>query len=103
MRIDRTMFEHDGELLKLKCGVYSNKRLAIRIMSDEVPYAVLTVNLPEYDLKERHILVKTWSENEVVSKNVLVSTKLFTDTNIRVPTGFCNAEVWKINEDVYIT
>jgi hypothetical protein len=44
---------------------YSNGRLAIRQLSqDGDPVATLTVNLPELDLEERQVFIKSYSENE---------------------------------------
>ena len=58
-------------------------------------YAVLTVNIEEIPLMEGEILVKTWSENEEISKACL-ETGFFEDTGLKVPTGFVTASVWKV-------
>jgi hypothetical protein len=74
-------------------------RLAIRIVTvlDEYPFADLTVNLIEKPLEKNEIFVKTWSENEVIAK-ACMATGLFEDTGKRVPTGFVQAQVWRIKE-----
>ncbi len=43
------------------------------------------------------ILVKTWSENEAFAKAAL-ATGLFEDTGKRFPTGFVEAQIWKLKD-----
>ena len=74
-------------------------RLAIEALmcTDNSPFAFLTVNLPDNPLGEDEIFVKAWSENEEFSKSCL-ATGLFEDTGKRVPTGFVQAQVWRIKK-----
>ena len=78
-------------------ATYHNGRPAIQLVtiSDGEPFGTLTCNIPEYNLEENEILVKTWSENEEMAKCCLQSG-FFKDTGKRVPTGFMEAQVWKI-------
>lgn len=103
MKIKDTELICDGEEIILSCGIYSNGRLAIQSFSKELgePYAVLTVNIPEYELQDGEIIVKTWNENENFSKAVF-KTGLFINTGKKVSTGFVEAEVWELAPGVKI-
>lgn len=61
------------------------------------PWIDLTTNVRGAStfLEEGECLVKTWSENEPYIKPMLESG-WFEDTGKRVPTGFVEAQVWKI-------
>jgi hypothetical protein len=83
---------------KFRTGKYSHgNRLAIQavICEDNSPFAFLTVNLPDHPLAINEIFVKTWSENEEFAK-ACMATGLFEDTGERIPTGFVEAQVWRI-------
>jgi hypothetical protein len=62
--------------------------------SDGEPWATLSVNIPGAPRETDEILVKTWSENEMLREPLLASG-LFEDTGRRVPAGFAQAEVWR--------
>ena len=75
---------------------YTNGRIAIEL--DErngTNFATLTCNLPDEELGDWEILVKTWSENEEIAKAALASGR-FKDTGRRVSTGFMLAHVWEV-------
>jgi hypothetical protein len=99
--IENTKLSCYGMIINLHCTFYTNNsRLAIQATCDDgEPFGVLTVNLPDQNLGEREIFVKTWSENEEFSKQVM-KTGLFIDTGRRVSTGFVEAQVWKIADNV---
>lgn len=61
------------------------------------PWIDLTTNVRGAStyLEEGECIVKTWSENESYIKPLLESG-WFEDTGKRVPTGFVEAQVWKI-------
>jgi hypothetical protein len=81
----------------LEIGYYSDGKPRIRVVEEDgSPYGVLTINIPEVDLEEDEILVKTWSENTPMADTILHSTGLFKDTGKRVPSGMVDAEIWKI-------
>ncbi len=77
----------------------NNKSTAIQLVSNDVyeePFCMLTVNVPESKLlKENEILIKNWSENEGIAKEAF-KTGLFEDTGKSIPTGYCEAPIWKI-------
>lgn len=79
-------------------GFYDNGRQAIvvegRHQYNGERIGTLTVNIPEATLGTGEVLVKTWSENERLAKDVLAAG-LFEDTGRRVPTGWVEAEVWR--------
>ena len=73
--------------------------IAVRLFGeDNMPLAVLSVNLPEYNwcLKENEFFCKTWSENEVLASEAL-SSGLFVDTGSRIDLGNVVVQVWRIN------
>ena len=70
---------------------------ALVLHSIEGPFATLSVNIPEHKLADDEVLVKTWSENERIIEPVL-ATGLFEDTGRRVPTGYCEAQVWRLTD-----
>lgn len=76
---------------------YSNGRLCVELIdaTDGSPFATLTVNIPTAELGDWEILVKTWSENEMVAKAALASGR-FKDTGKRINTGFVQAQVWEV-------
>lgn len=80
-------------------GKYSNNnRASIELIMDDYegePFCTLTCNLPDVELNNREVLIKTWSENEEVSECARKSG-LFRDTGKRVPTGFVQAEIWEV-------
>ena len=80
-----------------ECAVYfrryQNNRLAIQLVdiSDNLPYAVATVNLPEVtDLPENHVIIKSWSENAGMVEALFEAGII--DEFVRTHrTGYCEA------------
>lgn len=68
----------------------------ISLTKDRVPFFTLTVNIPEIPLEEDEIIVKTWSENEEIANELLRWQDYFEDTGKRVPTGYVQAQIWKV-------
>ena len=76
----------------------NNGRMCLDLVTDDEiqePFATLTVNIVEARLEENEIIVKTWSENESIAKAAL-ETGLFENTGKLIPTGYVNAQVWKV-------
>lgn len=90
-----------GKNLKLKLGRYKGGAVAIQLVGTneefgyEEPWGALTINIPDQQLGEGEILVKTWGENEDYRVPALASG-FFIDTGRRVTTGYESAEVWRI-------
>lgn len=65
------------------------------------PWIDLTINVrgASVYLEDGECLVKTWSENEPYIKPLL-NSGWFEDTGKRVPTGFVEAQVWKIQKRI---
>lgn len=63
------------------------------------PLATLSVNVEGAKLGEGEFIAKTWSENEEIAKAALDSG-LFEDTGRRVPTGWVEAQVWRLKAPV---
>lgn len=77
---------------------YDNGRIALQLITDDIyrePFATLTVNLPHAKIGDDEIIVKTWSENEDVARDALAGGR-FVDTGKRIPTGFVEAQIWRI-------
>lgn len=73
---------------------------AIRIMCNEdgfwEPYATLTVCVPNTELKENEILVKTYSENAHLKQ--LINTDMFSNTGETVISEYIEAEILEIKD-----
>ena len=99
-QIDGYKMKVGSEGVILRCGEYNNKRLAIRLFSfDGLPFGTITINVPEYDLGSREILIKDWAENSELIEPLL-ATGLFEVTDKTVKTGYVEAKVWKLVEGV---
>ena len=82
-------------ILRTKRYVETDRVAIVGVLWDGVPAFTLTVNIPEVKIKAGEIIVKTWSENERIAKDLLQSG-LFEDTGRRIPTVFVKAQVWKV-------
>ena len=88
-------------LSRLSLGQYPNGRPAITLFIADgeegagEAIATLTVNIPGVQLGPDEIIVKTWSEN-LATAALMLKTGWFKDTGRRVPTGFVQAEIWKV-------
>lgn len=88
--------------IELKQGVYENGRTAIFAddQADGDRYGTLTANIPEAEIRENEIIVKTWSENSFWPQQVLKQLpNVFQDTGKRVQAGYAVAQVWTFNPD----
>ena len=96
--LNNVSFDYDGEKLYFRTSRYSQGNgLAIQIESDYEPYTMLSVNIPGVPLEDGEVIIKTWSENELIAE-FLRGSEWFEDTGKRVQTGFVHAEIWKIRE-----
>ena len=99
-------FGEETNLVFIKEKYSSDNSTAISLITNDEgfweTFASLTVCIPEYKLLENEILVKTWSENELLKQLLDLEHPIFLDTGKRVPTGFVEAEVWKIIDYSYI-
>ncbi len=89
-------FPFDGETIVALTTQYAAGGLAVELLAEDgEPYARLSVNLEGLTLPAHQFAVKTWSENEEISKAARRSG-LFSDTGGRVSTGFVTAEIWEL-------
>lgn len=91
----------DGETLYLEFLKYQNGRLALELSDSEGdPYAVISVNLPEYpDLPKNYMYVKNWSENQQIVED-MVKLGILEDTEFpAVPSGMVMVPVYRINSE----
>lgn len=89
-------FDFEGETLKIDVKQYSNGRPALQLVDEDgLPYAKLTVNIPEVDQGEEELFIKDWAENEFLA-NAAITSGLFEDTGKKIKTGFCETAIWII-------
>lgn len=83
--------------VEFEVKAYGNNEPAVLVIckDDGSRYGVLSVNLPDVTLEPDEFAVKTWSENEELSKAAM-DTGLFEDTGKRIPSEFVKAQVWKL-------
>jgi len=70
-------------------------RTDIRLIADDEPYAVATVNVPEAQLAADEVLIKNWSENRGVLSALLMAG-VIEDTGRTVVTGRSHANVVRL-------
>jgi len=94
---------HAGRLQVRPLAYRANLALALELVDPTTRerYTVITVNLPgaHYQLSTDEVFVKTWSENEPLVPALLASG-LFEDTGLREPTGFVQAQVWRMKGEL---
>lgn len=92
----RNKFRYDGEDLFLEFEKYADGMGAAMMVRDaqSQPYSVLTINVPSVKLDSNEFIVKTYSENEAISKAIF-TTGWFEDTGKRVKTGFVEVPIWR--------
>lgn len=88
------------ERLDIMEAAYKGGRRAIFLVSEDLPFGTLTVNLPEEHLEEGEFFVKTWTENEAIAPFILKKAGLFEDTGKRVDSGFVQAAIWRFKKEV---
>lgn len=88
------------EVHGVTCGLwltrYGNRRLCIRLIADNEPYACATVNVPDADLATNEVLIKNWSENRGVLQ-ALLNAGIVSDTGRVALTGQVEANVVTLN------
>lgn len=87
------------ETLYIKPMTYrDNNRFAIQLMTlDNEPFATLTHNMSEINLKPNEIIVKTYSENKILVP--LANSKFFKDTKRRINLAYVSLEIWTIENE----
>jgi hypothetical protein len=84
-------------LANIFLGKYANNGAPGILLEDAFdcdPIATVSVNL-SHRPPEGHVWMKFWSENEEL-REPMIGTDLFEDTGVRSPTGFVEAELWRI-------
>lgn len=75
---------------------YSNGRPALQVLSSNgEPLCTATVNLPEADVPEGHVLVKNYSENRGVL-DALIKAGVVGEPIAEIPTGFVMVQVCEL-------
>lgn len=79
---------------------YPNGRPALELIdvTDHIPYAVATVNLPDVLLEDNEVLVKDYSENEGIL-DFLIDNNIVTPTKKGVQSGFVWVPVCTLNPE----
>lgn len=82
------------EIVELRYS--DNNRLALQVLCREGVFGFLTTNLPEANLAEDEVAIKTWSENSLWAPQILEQLKdRLTPTGRSIPTGFVTAPIYK--------
>jgi len=85
--------DYDGESLSPMFGRYENGRTALQLLDQmNLPYATITVNLPDDALAEGEHFIKCWSENEQIVESLIEAGWLL-PTGRTVTTGYTQATV----------
>jgi len=63
------------------------------------PFCTVTVNVPKIELAEDEVLAKTWSENDIVYKE-LIRNGFLIPTGLTVECGFSDASICKVNREI---
>jgi hypothetical protein len=94
-------FDYGGETLHFFIGEYVGGMPAIQVVCDDGElYATITTNLSEQEqerLNPGEFFVKTWTENEAITRHLIGLEDFFIDTGRRVSIGHAVAHIWKIN------
>lgn len=98
-KIQAISFHCKGHLLCFRCKKYldGNAVAVIAECENGAPYTKLTINIPEVELANNELIVKTWGENEHLAVAAM-ETGLFKDTGKRIIAGFTEAQIWKVVE-----
>ncbi len=98
--LDKCEIVHNRRKLSFKYHHYKNLRYRINLHDDQdIPWATLTVNIPEEELGHGEFIIKTYSENEHIAASVLASG-LFRDTRRRINVSYNQAQVWVLAEGI---
>lgn len=81
----------------IKKGTYGNGRVALELigLQNGAPFAVITVNLPEYTVRDGLVLIKNWSENEGLMEQ-LQAYGVLGPSIAKVPTGYVYADLCEL-------
>jgi hypothetical protein len=91
----------NNEIFNLVLSTYkADNSISISLYTqDNIPFAHLTNCQPDINLAYNQIVVKLYSENEVLKP--LIKDKTFIDTGIKIPSGFVELNIWEItNQDL---
>lgn len=94
--------DHQVKFKKWNCIVektmyQSNDRTCLELTQVETgePIAVATVNVPEYNLPDGHVLIKDYSENEGIAE-ALVNAKIIEPTNESIEMNWVTIKMYKL-------
>jgi len=87
-------------MLRVEKAAYSNGRIALRLFDAETeePVATATINVPEADLASDEVIVKNYSENEGVTRTLILGGVINPLPVSTLRTGHVLAEVYKLSE-----
>ena len=94
------------EFYDTKCVIavreYDNKRIAIELldMNDKSPFAVASVNLPDFVIGKDMVFIKDYSENEGMLRT-LVEADIVQDTGETAPSGYVDVPLCVLNEKIF--
>ena len=80
----------------IQIAAYANGRPAICLVSNiGKPLLTASVNIPEYKLADGYVLIKNWSENEGILKD-LIDNNIVGPAEGLVPSGYVHAHICPI-------
>lgn len=84
------------DTLTLQPTLYTNKRIAFRLMSDDgEPYGALTCNIVDAQIEDDEICIPSWNLREDLLAGYL-ATGQFEETGKGAVTGYVVAPVWRV-------
>lgn len=83
-------------------GKYGNGRVALNLFDpvNDEPVVCVTVNLPESEIDEGEIVVKTWFENEDMWEALHAAGIIYLMPEYIIETGHVRAPVARLTDDV---
>lgn len=93
----------NGEVLTINYLQYGNGRIALHVSDSEgLPYAMLSVNVPDVELGTTEVIIKNYGENAMLEKHIckqLVSMGILSETGRHVEMPFNRCPVYRIEQN----
>lgn len=100
MAVAAVKFTHDGEVLTIETATYEDGSIAVlAVDADGLPYATLSVRMPDGKPPDGVFYLKTWSENAGVARSFMESGLIERAIWPVAWSGFITAQAWKFREE----
>lgn len=92
-----TITSIDGRLVDIEIvtAKFHDGNTAVLAKSNGAPYGRISVNVPDFNLSQSEIIVKTYSENVWVPQLLELMPDVFQDTGRRLPWSWPNLQIWR--------